>query len=329
MSESTTVATADTTLPDFAAFEAAENRKALGEAEPAPVEAPAADPEADEQDEPEAPAESPAPIVEAKSEAKSESTPEKPVGKRQQHINDLERKAKLAEIRAEELATKIAALEAKATPADVTPEPAAAAIDPEDLEPQEGTFLTYPEFMRALARWEIRQDRRDAEAATAKAKADEQRVAQAEDFKARVSTFVGRRNAFLAKHPDRAERVGAFLDTVRAGTPIGDALMESDVCGELSDYFATHPTEAERIARLSPISALRALGKLESLFAPLTHASALAQPAAKTVTTAPAPPTTLSARSASVADVSRAAVERGDFSAFAAEENRKALAATR
>ena len=291
---------------------------------------PAADPEADEHDESETvPPADPAPPV----AAKSEPTPEKPVSKRQQHINELERKAKTAELRAEELAAKIAALEARtpepvATKEPVKPQPV---VDPNDPEPVEASFEDYGTFLRALAKWEIRQDRREAEAATQRTAA-ETRAREAQTARqTQISTWVARRDAFIAKEPTFQTHAMPFLADVTPGTPLGDVLMDSPVGPELALYLATHPEDVTRIGALHPIQQIRELGKLEAKFddpSP-TRTSASAGPAAKTVTTAPAPPTTLAARSADPSDPVAAAVARGDFSAFEAEENRKALAAAR
>lgn len=278
----------------------------------APKSEPEPEPDPDETPEPEPAAEA-APVV-----------PERKISKRQEHLNNLERRAAEAEAARAELAARLAAVEARTKPAE-EPTPAAAepVVDPNDPEPQEADFETYGQFTRAVAQWAIRQDRREAEAAAAKTKAAEAETQQRESFRTMRETWIGRRNAFTAKHPAKAERLLSFLDHVHAGTPVGDTIMESEVGAELADYLAEHPDEAERIARLAPVSALRALGKLEASLEP-THASAPAQPAAKTVTTAPAIPHTLAARSADPADPVRAAVERGDYSAFEAEANRLA-----
>lgn len=320
---------ADTPAPDptpdatFLAFEASENRRATGasDPEPAPVAAPAADPDADDADEP-------APAATA---AKAEPTPEKPVSKRQQQINDLIRKATEADLRAQALEAKMAALDKGNAKAEPVKAPEAAPVtDPGDPEPQEAAFEDYRTFVKAQARWEIRQAKREADAETAKFQQAHAETAQREEFQARAQTWIGRREAFVAAHPDKADRMMAFLDGVHAGTPIGDVILESEVGGEVADYLAANPTEADRIARLAPVSALRALGKIEAKFdSTLTSASASAGPAAKTVTTAPAPPMTLAARSARPADPAAAALARGDFEAWEAEENRKALAAGR
>jgi len=79
-----------------------------------------------------------------------------------------------------------------------------------------------------------------------------------------------------------------------------------------------------RLLALHPIQQLRALGKLEAQFDPPT-APAQAAPV-KTVTSAPAPPTVLSASSSGTSpDPIADAVERGDFRAFSAAANAAAL----
>ncbi len=310
---------------DFAAFEARENAVALGEtpaAEPTPE--PVTDPDSDDEPEPEPEAE-PAP---AKDAAPVVAEPVK-ISKRQKYINELQAKATAAETARAEADRRAAELEAKLAARTSTPEPAAkpAVADefqPTKPKPAEADFDTYADFTEALTDWKLEQ--REAKAAfdSAKTQREQAATAQAESDRARIGGWVSRRDAFFAKHPSKADTVSAFLATVTSGTPIGDTIIDSEVGGELADYLATHKDEADRIARLSPRSALLALGKLTATFDSPTNASAPAQPAAKTVTTAPAVPHTLAARSADPADPVKAAVERGDYLAFEAEANRLA-----
>lgn len=298
--------------------------------EPAKVTTTAPAAASDEPDEDE-PAVAPVAAPEA-SAAAPVPTPEKPVSKRQQHINDLMRRAAESDQRAAALEAKLAALEGRVAPA-AEPEPAATpapVIDPSDPEPLEADFDDYRSFVKATAKWEIRQAQREALAESEAAQRAQAEMSRLEAFQSTAKTWIGRRDDFLAKHPDKAEAMVTFLDGVHPGTPIGDVILESEVGAEIADYLAFHPQEAERIARLAPISALRALGKLEAKFdpeSPLSSASASAGPAAgKTVTSAPAAPTTLTPRSAIPADPSADALARKDFAAFEREENRKALA---
>ncbi len=307
---------------DFAAFEARHNAIAAGEtppAEPEPTPAPVADPDEEPESEP-----APAPVSAAA------PTPEKPVSKRQQQINDLIRARAESDRRAEDLAAKLAAIEARTAPKEPAKEPEAApVVDPTDPEPQEASFDDYRAFVKAQAKWEIRQARREADAEAETRQRATSEATRRADLAQRESTWSERRDAFAATTPDFATKAIPFLDHVFSGTPIGDVIVESEVGPQIALYLATHPDEADRIARLAPISALRALGKLEAKFDTPTSASASAGPAAKTVTSAPAAPTTLSARSAAPADPAADALATGDFERWEAEENRKALQAAR
>lgn len=282
-----------------------------GEFPQAETPAPEPEPEPDDPEPEPEPAAEAVPVV-----------PERKISKRQEHLNTLERKAAEAEAKAADLAARLAAVEARTKPVEEPKPDPKDEFQPTRPKPTEAEFETYAEFVDALADWKL--DQRDAKAAfeADKKQRAEAETSQRESFRERRNAWAGRRDAFTAKHPDKAERVLTFLDHVTADTPIGDTIMDSEVGAEIADYLSEHKAESERIARLDPVSALRALGKLEAQFEP-THASAPAQPAAKTVTTAPAIPHTLAARSASPADPVRAAVEAGDYSAFEAEMNRQ------
>jgi len=291
-------------------------------------------------DEPEpvpSPAPTPEPVGEPTSSAPAEAAAlatERRTGKvtRQQQINDLIRKTTESDLRARALEAEIQALKAgKTAPVETKPEPKADDFQPTRPRPTEADFESYADFTEALADWKF--DQREAKSAF---EADKTRRAQSEatrrqEFQERASTWIERRDTFAAASPDFVTKAMPFLDGVHSGTPIGDVLLESEVGPQMALYLATHPDEADRIARLAPISALRALGKLEAKFDSdiTTSTSASAGPAANTQTKAPAPPTTLAARSASPADPAAAALARGDYVAWEAEENRKALAANR
>ncbi len=324
-------ATPSTPAATFAAFEAAENAREMGQEPPAPA-TPAEPVEEADDDEPEG-ADAPAaaePTPEKPVTAAPQPTPEKPVSKRQQHINELARKAAEAEQRSAKLEAKLAEVEARLSkpvePIAAKPEPVKAEpiIDPKDPEPVEANFDDWGKYLRAVAEWDRRQERR-AEAAAKAARDSEQSFAQKRD------SWIDRREAFRATDPTFDTHAMPFLARVPPNTPLYDVLMDSPVGPQLALHLATHPEDVTRIGALHPIQQLRELGKLEAKFdtPETTSASASAGPAAKTVTTAPTPPTTLAARSAEPVDRVGAAVARGDFLAFAAEEDRKALAASR
>ncbi len=308
---------------DFAAFEARENALAVGET-PAPKPPPPAEPTP----EPEPDAE-PAPDKSVTPPQTDSKRTERRVSRQQEQINETIRRAVTEATEATE--RRLRAELGKPAEA-VTPEPAAKADEFQFTKPRptEAEFETYPDFIEALAEW--KSDQRDAKRAfeAEKTQRTQAEMSQREEFHAKASAWIGRRDAFLAKNPAKTDALTTFLDDVRAGTPLGDVIIESEVGAEIADYLSSNPTEAERIARLPPIKQLLALGKIEDRFNDTTSASATtAGPAAKTVTTAPAPPTTLASRSATPADPAAAALANGDYAAWEAEENRKAVLANR
>ncbi len=308
---------------DFAAFEARENALAVGET-------PAAEP---------AKPEPAAPVADAEPEPDKSVTPPSPTSKRterraqrdQEQINETIRRAVTEATEATERRLRA---ELAAPKTDAKSEPAAKADEFQVTRPRptEAEFESYPDFIEALSDW--KSDQRDAkrEFDAAKTRAAEAETAQRTHFHERATTWIERRDAFAAVTPEFEEKAVPFLDTITANTPIGDVLLESEVGPQMALYLATHPDEAKRIAALAPISALRALGKLEAKFDTDTTTSASAStagPAARTVTTAPAPPRTLASRSATPADPAAAALAAGDYPAWEVEENRKAVLAAR
>lgn len=345
MSEPLDTAAPTDAAADFAAFEARENALAIGQ-EPVKAEAPAEpDPQPDPAPDPDpTPAADPkaAPLDASGKDYTPPNSRSKRTAKDQEFINERIRTA-VAETaaRAERAEKELAELRAKVPAA----EPKAAEAPKSTAE--KFTFPNYEKFLDANPKlletntgdaynqWELERlqafgewkDQRAEAIAEAKRQKDDETVSAAE-FKIQTETWARRRDDYAAKHPEFTEKVGPLLAALRAGTIFGDAILESEVGPQMAQHLAEHPEEVERIARLSPNSAIRALGKIEALYE-TTSASASAGPAAKTVTTAPAPPTTLAARSASPADPAKAAFDRGDYPAWEAEENRKALAASR
>jgi hypothetical protein len=262
----------------------------------------------------------PAPVDEA---AKPEAEAAAPgVSKRQQQINDLIRRATVAEQEAAQLRDQVArGAQPAGKPAEAPAAPATAA-DPSDPKPTVDAFDTYEEYVFEAAKWTVRQEQRAAHQAA-------QAHAAHAEFTQRMSGWAERHKAFAASNPAYIEKAQPFLDRVFPGTPIGDVLADSPVGPQLALHLAEHLDEAERIARLHPIHALRELGKLEAKFENVAPAASAAPAPVKAVSDAPVPPTTLGTGSAEPADAIEAAVARKDFRAYAAEANRQELAARR
>lgn len=138
-------------------------------------------------------------------------------------------------------------------------------------EPQLEQFETYEQYVRALARYEAKQER-------AAWDAEQQQRVQAEQRQALQSEFQTKVQAFKQAAPDFDQVV------TRPGVAISDAMLEvieqSDLGPQLAYHLGQNPDLSQRLFRLSPTLAAKELGKLEVQ---------LSLPQPKTVSNAPAP----------------------------------------
>ena len=135
-----------------------------------------------------------------------------------------------------------------------------------DVEPELDQFDDYGDFVKALAKYEVRRE----QAASVSSRENIIREAQ---WESRVE-------AVRASHADYETVVGSSEQPI-AGH-VYDALMDSERGPEMAYHMATHPEIAERLNKLSPIKAALELGRLET---------SLAAPTARPASKAP-PPTT-------------------------------------
>ena len=196
-----------------------------------------------------------------------ESPPKRP-GSRQRKIDKLTRDN-------EELRRQ---LEARtATPA----EPAKPA-QPEG-KPKLENFDTLEDHVEAIADWKIEQ--REKKRAEAEA---QQKAQEAHD---RLQADWSKRAKAAAKAHDDFQEV---TDSVQAPDAPGvraarQAMLEDEAGAEILYHLGKHPEELKRIAGLSPVSAIREIGKLSAL---LTKAS-VPENGKPRVSSAPKPPPAL------------------------------------
>jgi len=136
------------------------------------------------------------------------------------------------------------------------------------------------DYQRAIIRAELREAererwQREQREAAERAQAERAEIfrARAEDAKARIPDF---------------EQV-ALSDRVPYSPSMVQLVQESEQGPEIAYHLGKNPSEAERIARLTPLAAAREIGRLESRFAAT---------APKKVSTAPPPPKTISGQGA-------------------------------
>jgi len=200
----------------------------------------------------------PAPVDPAPAPATPDETPDAVAQRRRDAAFAAQRRENQA------LKARLDALEARTAPAP-TPTPPPAAPVTGATPPSPEAFATHAQYVQAVAQWTVEQHEAVKEATTTATQistAWEQQEQQAK-----------------AKFTDYDEALDA--DTTRYHPAVLQAIQTSDQGAEVAYHLATHPEEAQRLAALAPVAALRALGRLEAQ---------LSAPVAADPSPAPTPP---------------------------------------
>jgi hypothetical protein len=147
-----------------------------------------------------------------------------------------------------------------------------------DGKPKIEAFESLEEFQEALTDWKL--DQRES----AKVQVEKQRESQRQAEQARQRIEQAR-----SKYEDFDEV--ALDPSLRVSQAMYDVMLESDIGADVLYFLGNNPTEAERIAKLSPASAAREIGKIEAKL----EAKPKAEPK---VTKAPPPVKPLAGRAA-------------------------------
>ncbi len=190
-------------------------------------------------------------------------------------------------VRAELAANQKRIDEALAKIAELTPPPPPP--KPATPRPSREQFTTPEAFDAAIEAWgdstaKAAADKALADAqARSKAEADARAVAEQEakqqaDLKVLQDGFRTKREIALTKYPDYAEVAEA--DTTRVDVPTALAIMQADNGPDMLYHLGKNPTEAARIAALTPQQQVFEVGRLSAT---------LAQPTRPVVSKAPVP----------------------------------------
>ena len=215
----------------------------------------------------------------------------------------------------DEVQNDLAAVPAPEPEPTAVPEPEA--IAPETEEPKPAKVFTQEELDAAIGKrlareqrkWEREQARRAQEAPAAPAElppvenfnsvdeyADALAIRKAEELLAKREAD-RERMSMLEAYQDREEDARAKYEdfeqvAYNPALPITNAMAEtiqaSEIGPELAYYLGSHPNEASRISRLSPILQAKEIGKLEAKIA--------SEPILKKTTSAPPPLAPISGR---------------------------------
>lgn len=215
---------------------------------------------------------------EAQPEKKEEDPPPIPKGV-QKRIDRAVREKYEAQARAKMLEERLSALEQRNSPQPQAAAPAG------DKAPTLDQFESFDDYVAAKA--EYIASRKIEQALSEREQRQQQQYQQTQQEQLQAS-WNKRIVEATAEMPD-FEDVIATSD-VPMTPAMRDAIVESDVGPKLAYYLANNPDEATKIANMSPIGAIRALGRIEER---------LASSPVKKITSAP-PPVGSVAGSASV-----------------------------
>jgi len=209
-----------------------------------------------------------APSAKPEGETPEEVTPEqeaKRAGRRfERKLDKAYRQRAEAQARAELLEKQLADARTAASPAKAEGEPTLAQFD---YDPEK--------YATAKAEFAAKKAEKDL--------GDKQRTeAHKAERKRLVSAWEEKVDRAQDKYEDWADVVGEL----QPDSPFTAAMMEADNGEDIAHYLGKHPKEAERIVKLSPMSQIREIGKLEAKLA-------LTPEKPKTPSKAPAPITPL------------------------------------
>jgi hypothetical protein len=247
------------------------------------------------------------------------------VSKRQQTINDYERR--VAELQAENARLKSSAPRAE-SPAAPAPTRAGDPLAIDLTQPllDEGAFYTkFPtassaDYHRYITRYDREMERATEQLRTAQRDADTAAQTRAQKFAAQ---FMAAGDPAALR--DRLDPALLALETraaaqaqhkrITAANDLAEEILDSEVALQVLEHLTAHPeVTATLLAAPTRRALVRAFSRLEAQMTP----SAAAGPTVKTTTDAPPPAVTLGARSAQMGDPLDRAVVAGDVAAYRA-----------
>ena len=148
-----------------------------------------------------------------------------------------------------------------------------------DPKPKPEQFSDMFEYAEALAEWTADKRFKEEKVKEAAQKAEQERQKV-------LDTWANRVQDFRSKTPDFDDMVGS-ADVV-VSNEVRDAIFESDVGPQILYHLAENPDVAKKLQGMSPLGALRMLGKLEAKFEEPAQPQTQRETAVKT-SKAPAP----------------------------------------
>lgn len=132
-----------------------------------------------------------------------------------------------------------------------------------DERPQQDDFETYEEFTDALVDWKLAQAGKDDKTPPDEGK-ESTRQTKSDDVQGESEEFKAFKAAGQEKYPDDFEDMMETIasDDFPMSMTMAEAVVNEEYGVELAMHLYDNPDEADRIAKLSPLSQLRELDKI-------------------------------------------------------------------
>ncbi|MEK6397858.1 MAG: hypothetical protein V4734_07210, partial [Terriglobus sp.] len=153
-------------------------------------------------------------------------------------------------------------------------------------EPKPDDFETQAEYLRALTKFELAEQRRQEAA-------ERQQTEQKTQQETKVNTFKGRETAFAEATTDYMTVIQeAIEDGVAMSPALWEEVQDHEHGPALLYHLAKNPDEAARLSAMTPTQVAREVARLESRFVPKANAEETpVETPSQPVTQAPKPPT--------------------------------------
>lgn len=152
-------------------------------------------------------------------------------------------------------------------------------------EPKPDDYETQAEYLRALTKFELAEQRRQADE-------ERQKTEQKTQQETKVKTFKGREATFAEATPDYADVIqGAIADELPMSPSLWEEAQDHEHGPALLYFLAKNPDEAARLSAMTPKQVAREVARLEARFVRQTEAKETsAETTSQPVTKAPKPP---------------------------------------
>ena len=196
-------------------------------------------------------------------EAKPEKTAKERIAEITKARRSAERDLQSERNRNEDLERRLAALEGKPLPEKGKETKGDPDVEPKPSDYEYGEVDT--KYIRALARFEARQEFKAAEEKTQKSRQSDAAAKEAKEFGEKKAALA---EAGAAKYDDFDELVieGATNGEWPLSDTIGKLMLGSEVGADIAYHLASNPKEARKLFSQTPLEQAAAFGRLEARF---------------------------------------------------------------